>query len=125
MKPEQDIHLTDERGIPWLLHAGCGATTIEEAKKLAEKAGEQIVARAHQVPPWEEFPNIKRGCMGWRMGDGDTFLLAWMDRWQEMTDEQRKEYHEKWPVPESWEYPKEWGAEGFYEFVTRMCDDNI
>jgi len=116
MKPNQDIVTKDKSGMTWVLHAGSGCKTVEQAKQKAIAAAEKIIAMASKMPPWAAFPSYARGCMGFRMGDGETFWLAWMDRWQEMTDEQRSAYIKKWPTPEGWG--------DFYDYATRICDCN-
>jgi hypothetical protein len=60
------------------------------------QAGKQI------EPPWIAFPNIPSGSIGWRMGDGETFLMTW-DRWYRMiSKEDRIKYQGNHPEPDSW-----------------------
>lgn len=69
--------------------------------QLMIQAGKQI------EPPWLAFPTIPQGSIGWRMGDGETFLMTW-DRWyRKISKEERIKYQANHPEPESWE--------GFYK----------
>ena len=69
--------------------------------QLMIQAGKQI------APPWIAFPNIPHGSIGWRMGDGETFLMTW-DRWyRKISKEERRKYQTNHPEPASWE--------GFYK----------
>ncbi|MDH4164392.1 MAG: hypothetical protein OEW15_17150 [Nitrospirota bacterium] len=60
------------------------------------QAGKQI------DPPWIAFPTIPHGSIGWRMGDGETFLMTW-DRWyRKISKDQQLEYQVSYPEPDSW-----------------------
>jgi hypothetical protein len=58
-------------------------------------------------PPWLQFPEIKLGSLGWRMGDGEDYWYSWQDWYVSLSEEARSSYREKFPEPPSWE--------GFYE----------
>lgn len=62
--------------------------------------------------PWEAFPQIPWGSIGWRMGDGEDYWCDWMDWYLKLSRHSRNEYQSLHPEPSesSWQ--------GFYVF----CD---
>lgn len=54
-------------------------------------------------PPWVKYPEIPRYSIGWRMGDGEEFLLDWWS-WSETLDtNERVEYFRQYkPLPVEW-----------------------
>lgn len=67
-----------------------------------------MIKRDEQMqPPWLEFSDIPRGSIGWRMGEGEYYLMNW-DRWyKKLRGDKRLEYRASYPEPLNWE--------GFYE----------
>ena len=63
--------------------------------------------RAHGVvrPPWARYPSLPAGCIGWRMGDGESWLVvwqAWLER-QTWSRDERIAYLRRYPAPKTWD----------------------
>jgi hypothetical protein len=64
-------------------------------------------------PPWEKYPNLQIGSLGWRMGAGETYLEkfeAWFSRQARPI---RLETRTKYPAPIGWEFfwPRHFGQD--------------
>lgn len=54
-------------------------------------------------PPWIALPDIERGSMHWRMGQGEWYILEkYMPWYRELSEEDKAEYHRLFPEPISW-----------------------
>lgn len=53
-------------------------------------------------PPWLEFPDLPRGCMGWRMNGGEDYMDDWIRWYRGLMSQKRKEYRDRYPEPEGW-----------------------
>lgn len=54
-------------------------------------------------PPWQKFPNIPCGSMGWRMGPGERFYARFCNWWVQQPSPVRFAIRARYPEPESWE----------------------
>ncbi len=54
------------------------------------------------IPPWQKYPNIPLGSVGWRMGDGEVYWAAFNDWFKRKTPEQRRAYAVENPEPSDW-----------------------
>lgn len=55
------------------------------------------------LPPWQRYPDIPRYSIGWRMGDGESYLMAWFHWAEDFTREQMLAYFQKYiPIPPAW-----------------------
>jgi len=55
------------------------------------------------LPPWKEFPTLPQGCLGWRMGGGESYLHRWYLWIETLTQEQRISYFQAHcPLPFEW-----------------------
>jgi len=55
------------------------------------------------VPPWEKYPNLRRGSMGWRMGAGEIFLReTFAPWWSKLGEAERTKYRLAHPAPDEW-----------------------
>lgn len=62
-------------------------------------------------PPWNQFPQIPWGSIGWRMGHGEAYWQTWLNWWSsELPPEEKPAYQILWPEPSEWT--------GFYAFAT-------
>ena len=53
-------------------------------------------------PPWIAFPDMPRGSLGWRMGDGEEFWSQF-DHWYcRLQPTHRDRYAVQYPEPEGW-----------------------
>ncbi|MDJ0612666.1 MAG: NADAR family protein [Rhizobiaceae bacterium] len=55
------------------------------------------------VPPWEKYPEIPRGSIGWRMGYGEDYFLMWWVWLKGITKEGKSKYWENIEIPEDWQ----------------------
>jgi hypothetical protein len=72
------------------------------------------------LPPWLKYPEIKSHSLGWRMGQGEVYMIAWYKWAEPMTLEQLVVYFKKYlPIPLEW---LDWVAMscGHDEIVTDM-----
>lgn len=55
-------------------------------------------------PPWVYVENSHPYSIGWRMGDGESHLMAFGEWWaqENKTLDQRIQYFRKWPPPPRW-----------------------
>ena len=60
-------------------------------------------------PPWLQFPDLDRRSVGWRMGPGEEYLLAFAGWFRQLGTDRRTSYREDNPEPEDWL--------GFYELL--------
>ena len=61
------------------------------------------------LPPWVQYPHIRRGSIGWRMGPGEDYRDAFWDWYLELSEERRKQYIADNPEPEEWA--------GYYDLI--------
>ena len=62
-------------------------------------------------PPWEYAPDIPYGSIGWRMGPGEDYWIAFDDWLMSLPDDQYMRYLSENPEPPSWK--------GYYEVMKR------
>ncbi|MEV0398199.1 hypothetical protein [Polymorphospora rubra] len=43
----------------------------------AAAVGEQLDAHGRVLPPWRAYPEIERYSIGWRVGNGEWYLMVW------------------------------------------------
>src|SRR5688572_27535073 len=53
-------------------------------------------------PPWEVYPEIPCGSIGWRMGPGEDVWRDWLTWLEALTPAKREEYRRRHPEPGSW-----------------------
>lgn len=55
-------------------------------------------------PPWIYSPNSHPLSMGWRMGDGESYIMVFWTWWKQSNKsfEERVDYFRKWPAPPRW-----------------------
>jgi len=53
-------------------------------------------------PPWIEFPEYERGCMGWRMGGGEDYFDDFKKYIINMPKPEFAQYALKYPEPKEW-----------------------
>lgn len=54
------------------------------------------------MPPWEKYPELPRGSMGWRMGYGEDYATRWSLWYGGLTEEGKGKYRRSIAVPEQW-----------------------
>ena len=53
-------------------------------------------------PPWMALPQIERGSMGWRMGEGEYYLERWAAWHGQLDKDDKAEYLRLFPEPAPW-----------------------
>jgi hypothetical protein len=54
-------------------------------------------------PPWVKKPEADFWWGGWRQGNLESFMIAWLEQWQKMNASARVAYLKEFPVPnEDW-----------------------
>jgi hypothetical protein len=79
----------------------------EEFRHVSEEFHRKRIERLRHTedlpPPWEAFPMIPRGSIGWRMGSGEDYIGDWY-RWiQALTLPQFEAYQARHPAPGPWQ----------------------
>ena len=54
------------------------------------------------LPPWLIYPEIKAMSIGWRMGDGEAYLIEWGDWYEKLSKDEEMEYQANYPPPSYW-----------------------
>ena len=54
------------------------------------------------IPPWQEYPTIPLGSVGWRMGHGEEYWIGFAVWFADQLPEARRDYAERHPEPEGW-----------------------
>jgi hypothetical protein len=54
------------------------------------------------VPPWQKYPHIPLGSLGWRMGAGEDYWFEFDEWFKRKTLHQRSVYAAGNPEPEGW-----------------------
>lgn len=54
------------------------------------------------IPPWEVFPDIEKGSIGWRMGAGEDYLSIFRKWYDSLSVRDKKNYTKRYPIPEVW-----------------------
>lgn len=59
--------------------------------------------RGELKPPWVRFPHYERGTIGWRMGDGETWMGLWYHFCEKLDKQGRIDHLRRHPrAPENW-----------------------
>ena len=54
------------------------------------------------IPPWQKYPTIPLGSMGWRMGHGEEYWFEFAAWFADRLSPEKQEYAERHPEPEGW-----------------------
>ena len=54
------------------------------------------------LPPWKKYPQIPLGSLGWRMGFGEEYWIAWQKWYAELSPPPRSQYQTAFPEPPGW-----------------------
>lgn len=75
-------------------------------------------------PPWIYASNSHPVSMGWRMGDGETFIMAFWRWWKKEAKSfnEKVAYFLKWPPPPRW---CGWVAETIWDFEAELSDEEF
>lgn len=75
---------------------------IPELVEFHRKRVERLRHSSDLAAPWEVYPEIARGSIGWRMGPGEDVYADWLAWLEGLTVERRVDYRRLHPEPESW-----------------------
>ncbi|MEV0605862.1 hypothetical protein AB0I61_05730 [Polymorphospora rubra] len=76
----------------------------------AAAVGEQLDAHGRVLPPWRAYPEIERYSIGWRVGNGEWYLMVWWHWWESarMDEAERIVYYQADEPPHEW---LDWAAQ--------------
>lgn len=55
------------------------------------------------IPPWLQFSDYPRFCIGWRMGAGEDYMENWREFLKNLSPDEKEQYKNDNPAPEEWE----------------------
>jgi hypothetical protein len=61
-----------------------------------------MTKRSDLQPPWHRFPAMPAGDIGWRMGDGETYLCDLTARLAGMSANDRRRWLQAIEIPDEW-----------------------
>ncbi len=86
-----------------------------QEKWMKEMIDKELASQGAVLPPWQKHPELDRYSIGWRMGYGEGYMMAW-DWWaSQMKLNQLIEYFKKYlPIPLEW-----------LDWVAYRCDNKL
>jgi hypothetical protein len=54
------------------------------------------------IPPWQKYPEIPLGSIGWRMGRGEDYWIEFNDWFKRKTLDAKRRYAAENPEPDGW-----------------------
>ena len=70
---------------------------------MDEKIAQEMTPQGDLLPLWRKHPEIPFGSIGWRMGYGEFYSIAWHKWASSMSQEQLVAYFKKYvPIPLEW-----------------------
>ena len=79
----------------------------DEFQKTSEEFQRKRLERLRHTKdlptPWETFPEIPRGAIGWRMGSGEDYWTDWCLWLRAIAPQERETYRARHPEPQSWQ----------------------
>ena len=77
-----------------------------QAELIDKRIQELVLEYGSIPPPWFMFPDTHPYEIGWRMGDGEFYVMVFSEWWERekrgYDEAQRIEYFRKWPPPPRW-----------------------
>ena len=55
------------------------------------------------IPPWQKHPEIPFGSIGWRMGNGEDYWVAFHEWFKRKSADHKLRYAQENPEPAGWE----------------------
>jgi len=55
-----------------------------------------------KLPLWLEYPTYPSGCMGWRMGGGEDYVIKFYKWFDTLTKDEQENYRKIFPEPKHW-----------------------
>ncbi len=56
----------------------------------------------HMIPPWDKYPNLEKGSMGWRMGMGEAYIEEFQVWYLMQLRPTQIHMMKNYPEPEEW-----------------------
>jgi hypothetical protein len=78
---------------------------IQDIPELVEYQRKRIERLRHTTDlpaPWEVYPDIPSGSIGWRMGPREDVYADWLEWLRASTTKQREDYCKRHPEPKTW-----------------------
>ena len=63
---------------------------------------DELDNEGNMFPPWDVFPEIPFGSLGWRMGGGEFYMIRFNEWFSKLDKSKKEKYINKYPKPESW-----------------------
>ena len=89
-----------------------------------DHASDMIAKHGDFPPPWIYRQNSHPYSIGWRMGGGETHIMAFSEWWEQQakTTDERIEYFRQWPAPPRW---CAWMADAIWDLELWESDDEF
>ena len=87
-------------------------TLMEISNRVSSKrdlAIDQLFGDGGAKPPWVIHPGYERASMGWRMGNGEDFMVSFRTWFSRLSQDQQHRFERDFPEPKGWN--------GFYNSV--------
>ncbi|MBR6770593.1 MAG: NADAR family protein [Lachnospiraceae bacterium] len=55
------------------------------------------------APPWIAYPHFERYSLGWRMGEGEAYVMTWSEWYDSLNEKEQNEYQLLFPEPITWQ----------------------
>jgi hypothetical protein len=86
-----------------------GATMMQQERGHEQETwietiiAKELTSQGDLLPPWQKYPQIPHGSLGWKMGPGESYGIAWR-KWAEgMEKDQLAQYFRRHaPIPVEW-----------------------
>jgi len=101
--------MADKRPESWKIVDG---KLPDDLRKILEAVADErsrIVYPDPMVAPWFECPDYERTSMGWRMGGGEDYMIAFRNWLKALSENELARYRKENEEPDGWQ--------GFYEYI--------
>jgi hypothetical protein len=71
-------------------------------RQLEDRHVDSFDSEGYMLPPWIACPDIPRYSIGWRMGGGEDYWIAFIDWYRGLQSKEREQYRQAYPEPDEW-----------------------
>ena len=82
---------------------GIGPEVTRALDRYLEENPEPPAYETPMLAPWQYFPEVKDDYMGWRMGAGEDYLIAFIHWFSTISATEQGDYIAANPEPSGWE----------------------